>query len=141
MVTCASCGQNDIVAFSCKRRGVCPSCNARGMGNGAAHLVDHVLPAVPYRQWVVGFPFELNGPLAFQPGLLAATERIVVDALRRWQKARAGAECAGGRHPREAPLWRFFESSPALAHSADGRRVPQQRRWRPHLPADTATAR
>ena len=71
------------------------------MGDGAAHLVDHVLPAVPYRQWVVGFPFELNGPLAFQPGLLSATERIVVDALCRWQKARAGGNGqVGGIHVR-----------------------------------------
>ena len=71
------------------------------MGDGAAHLVDHVLPAVPYRQWVVGFPFELNGPLAFQPGFLAATERIVVDALCRWRRARAGGKSqVGGIHVR-----------------------------------------
>jgi len=100
-VHCARCGHDDIVAFSCKRRGVCPSCSARAMGDGAAHLVDHVLPRVPYRQWVVGFPFELNGPLAFQPGFLAATERIVVDALCRWQKARAGGKAqVGGIHVR-----------------------------------------
>ena len=65
-VHCAYCGHHNIVAFSCKRRGVCASCSARAMGDGAAHLVDQVLPKVPYRQRVVGFPFELNGPLAFQ---------------------------------------------------------------------------
>jgi hypothetical protein len=26
---CRDCGRNLLVAFSCKRRGVCPSCNAR----------------------------------------------------------------------------------------------------------------
>jgi hypothetical protein len=36
-----------------------------------------------------GFPFELNGPLAFQPGLFGGTERILVDVRCRWQKARA----------------------------------------------------
>jgi hypothetical protein len=47
------------------------------------------------------FPFALNGPLAFQPGFLAATERIVVDALSRWQKARAGGKArVGGIHVR-----------------------------------------
>ncbi|MEW5854998.1 MAG: transposase zinc-binding domain-containing protein [Myxococcota bacterium] len=95
-VHCDSCGHDDVVAFSCKRRGVCPSCNARTMADGAAHLVDHVLPRVPLRQWVVSFPFDLNGMLAFQPELLVAVERIVVDALRRWLEERAGGGKAGG---------------------------------------------
>ena len=36
---CDHCGHDDIVAFSCKLRGLCPSCTARAMGDGAAHLV------------------------------------------------------------------------------------------------------
>ena len=39
-VHCACCGRGDIVAFSCKRRGVCPSCQTRRMSEAAAHLVD-----------------------------------------------------------------------------------------------------
>ncbi|MEW5852769.1 MAG: transposase zinc-binding domain-containing protein [Myxococcota bacterium] len=31
-VHCDACGHDDIVAFSCKRRGLCPSCSARAMG-------------------------------------------------------------------------------------------------------------
>ena len=42
-----------VVAFSCKGRGVCPSCNGRHMTQTAAHLVDHVIPPVPVRQWVI----------------------------------------------------------------------------------------
>ena len=34
-------------------RGVCPSCNGRHMAQTAAHLVDHVIPPVPVRQWVI----------------------------------------------------------------------------------------
>jgi hypothetical protein len=33
-------------AFSCKRRGFCPTCGARRMAETAAHLVDHVIPRV-----------------------------------------------------------------------------------------------
>jgi hypothetical protein len=44
---CTSCGQGFVVAFSCKGRGVCPSCNGRRMAQTAAHLVDHVIPPVP----------------------------------------------------------------------------------------------
>ena len=49
---CCDCGQELVVAFSCKRRGFCPSCVARRMSDAAAHLVDDVLPEVPTRQWV-----------------------------------------------------------------------------------------
>ena len=41
---CTGCGQAFVVAFSCKGRGVCPSCNGRHMAQTAAHLVDHVIP-------------------------------------------------------------------------------------------------
>ena len=93
---CASCGHDDIVAFSCKRRGVCPSCSARHMEDGAAHLVDHVLPRVPFRQWVVGWPFELGGMLAVRPELLKAVERVATGALTTWMRARCGGGQTGG---------------------------------------------
>ena len=42
---CGECGHDFLIAFSCKGRGVCPSCNARRMVETAAHLVDQVFPA------------------------------------------------------------------------------------------------
>ena len=47
---CGQCGHDFLIAFSCKGRGVCPSCNARRMVATAAHLTDHVLPPLPVRQ-------------------------------------------------------------------------------------------
>ncbi len=49
---CGECGHDVLVAFSCKGRGLCPSCNARRMVETAAYLVDHVFPQLPVRQWV-----------------------------------------------------------------------------------------
>ena len=40
---CGECGYDKLLAFSCKRRGFCPSCGARRMSRTAAHLVDHAL--------------------------------------------------------------------------------------------------
>lgn len=57
---CAACGHDFLVAFSCKARGVCPSCNTRRMAETAAHLVEHVFPQVPVRQWVISFPKRLR---------------------------------------------------------------------------------
>jgi hypothetical protein len=44
---CDACGHDFLIAFSCKGRGVCPSCNARRMVATGAHLTDNVLPPLP----------------------------------------------------------------------------------------------
>lgn len=59
-VRCTACHAERLVAFSCKRRGFCPSCGARRMTETAALLVDAVLPRVPLRQWVLSVPFPLQ---------------------------------------------------------------------------------
>lgn len=40
-----------LVAFSCKRRGFCPSYGARRMAEISARLVDEVFPHKSLRQW------------------------------------------------------------------------------------------
>jgi len=63
---CGESGHDKLLAFSCKRRGFCPSCGARRMSQTAAHLVDHVIPHVPVRQWVLSLPIPLRALLAAQ---------------------------------------------------------------------------
>jgi hypothetical protein len=43
---CAQCGHDFLIAFSCKGRGVCPSCNTRRMVETAAHLTRSRLAPV-----------------------------------------------------------------------------------------------
>jgi len=57
---CPSCGYDFLLPFSCKTRGLCPSCNTRRMVETAATLVDHVLPRVPTRQWVLAVPKRIR---------------------------------------------------------------------------------
>jgi hypothetical protein len=87
---CTGCGQGFFVAFSCKGRGVCPSCNGRHMPQTAAHLVDHVIPPVPVRQWVISVPKRLRGMLADRPAAVAALTRIFLDEIERLLCAAAG---------------------------------------------------
>jgi hypothetical protein len=89
---CDACGHDLLVAFSCKRRGVCPSCAGRRMANTAAHLVDRVLPDVPMRQFVLSLPYELRLLAAFKPDVLRALARIFVDAVFASYRARAGRD-------------------------------------------------
>lgn len=59
-VYCKECQFDRLVAFSCKRRGFCPSCMARRMAETAAHIVDSVIPSIPTRQWVLSLPTPLR---------------------------------------------------------------------------------
>jgi hypothetical protein len=85
-VRCDACRKDRLVAFSCRQRGLCPSCAARVMCNTAAHLTDRVLPNVPIRQWVLALPFSLHLAAARDPKLLAACDRALVAAVFRWMQ-------------------------------------------------------
>ena len=89
-VRCAECAHEKLVAFSCKRRGFCPSCGARRMAESAAYLVDRVIPRVPVRQWVLSFPIALRILFAAQPELLTPVLRIVHRVIARFLLGQAG---------------------------------------------------
>jgi hypothetical protein len=74
---CEDCRAEKLVAFSCKRRGFCPSCGARRMTESAALLADEVLPRKPLRQWVLSLPFALRFLLATHPRALTQVLGIV----------------------------------------------------------------
>ena len=80
---CTGCGHGFLVAFSCKGRGVCPSCTGRRMTQTAAHLADRVIPPVPVRQWVISVPKRLRGFLADRPAAVTALTRIFLDEIER----------------------------------------------------------
>ena len=79
-----------LVAFSCKLRGVCPSCGGRRMCQTAAAMCDRVLPDVPLRQWVMSVPYELRRVLAADPAMLTRTSRVFFEELRRWYREASG---------------------------------------------------
>jgi hypothetical protein len=81
-VRCTDCGHDRLLAFSCKGRGVCPSCNARRMAEVAAHLTDEVIPHLPVRQWVLSVPKRLRPFLHQTPEVASAVLAIFLRALR-----------------------------------------------------------
>lgn len=59
-VYCDSCKHSLLVAFSCKKRGVCPSCSSKRTVIFAEHLYDEVLEDVPTRHIVFSIPKRLR---------------------------------------------------------------------------------
>src|SRR5713226_776311 len=80
-VRCSACGDELLVALSCKGRGFCPSCTTRRMHDTAAHLVDRVIPHVPVRQWVLSLPRWARFLLARDPQLVTRTLDTALRAI------------------------------------------------------------
>jgi hypothetical protein len=78
-VRCEQCHTEKRVAFSCKKRGFCPSCGGRRMAETAALLADEVLPERPLRQWVLSLPHALRFLLATNSEALT----LVLSAVQR----------------------------------------------------------
>ena len=99
VLVCGACKERQLLAFCCKGRAFCPCCLGRRMNEGAANLVDHVLPeGVPLRQWVLTMPFPLRFPLAFDGALLSAVLRLFTDTVDTWYRRRLAAlGVPGGR--------------------------------------------
>ena len=89
-LTCDTCARDTLVAFSCKRRGNCPSCGTRRMAETAADLVDNILPQVPVRQWVLSFPIPLRSLFAIHPDLITPVLRLIHRAVNSHLWPRAG---------------------------------------------------
>ncbi|WP_407692916.1 transposase zinc-binding domain-containing protein [Pyxidicoccus xibeiensis] len=149
-VRCESCKDELLVAFSCKGRGVCPSCNAKRAHVTEVHLVERVLPHVPYRQWTLSFPHRVRWALLKDSGLLSDVLTVFLRALFALQRRRARKlGTRNGRCPGKGPRTRGRPIRPSPFSSAsDGRgwtcghrprRCPAAPSWRasPSMPTPT----
>ena len=81
---CDTCKKEVLLAFSCRRRGFCPSCAGRRMAQTAAHLVECVMPWVPTRQWVVSVPIPLRYWMASSRDLTAQVHTVVRTTIAQY---------------------------------------------------------
>ena len=106
-VRCDNCHFERLVAFSCKKRGFCPSCGARRMAETAALLADEVFPDVPLRQWVISFPFPLRYLFAAYPQAMGKVLGIVYRAIPTHLTHKAGFSLKDGATGAVTPIQRF----------------------------------
>lgn len=110
-VSCSTCNESRLVAFSCKGRGWCPSCTTRRAVETGVEL-ESLLPRVPYRQWTLSLPYSLKLVVVKQPQRLKRLEVLLVRAVWNWQRREAkslgaSAELQGGA----VCFWQWFGSS------------------------------
>jgi len=133
-VRCESCHDEKLVAFSCKKRGFCPSCGARRMADSAALLVDEVLPHQPMRQLAPGMacsramqeqlprvlsvPFPLRFLFANNPAAMTAALGIVYRTIATHLVHKAGFTKACAQTG--AATLKCFESEYSLSYAVPG---------------------
>ncbi|GAB1234115.1 IS91 family transposase [Ferrigenium sp. UT5] len=113
---CDECGHDFLIAFSCKGRGVCPSCNTRRMAETAAHLTDHVFPRLPVRQWVLSVPKRLRYFLQRDTALQGAVLRIFLRGVERCLREHSPGCVSTARIGAIAFIHRFGSSLNAHTH-------------------------
>ncbi len=59
------------------------------MAELSCHLVDHVIPRVACRQWVITFPFWLRFRLAFDASLMSGVLGVWVKTVENWYRKQA----------------------------------------------------
>jgi hypothetical protein len=115
LAQCKSCGCERPVAFSCKKRGFCPSCLGRRMSESAAYFADHIFGEVPVRQWVLSVPPPLRYLLAYDADACAKVFGIFVAAifecLRAAAKRELGLAKASLAHPAAVSVTQRFGGS------------------------------
>jgi hypothetical protein len=83
-VYCDTCRKEFLLPFSCKRRGLCPSCSARRRVEWADHVIERVLPDVPYRMLVFTIPRCLRGIFMREHAVLGDICRVAYQASARF---------------------------------------------------------
>ena len=94
-VHCDDCGCDRVVPFSCKGRGICPSCGGRRMADTAAHLMDRVFPEVPVRQWVLSLPYTLRFRLGYDSKMVAGIHHILINTIFAYLRRATGLASSG----------------------------------------------
>jgi hypothetical protein len=81
-VYCDGCKHSLLIAFSCKRRGVCPSCGAKRAVKFAEHIHSEVIEDVPHRHTVFTIPKRLRAFFKYDRKLNTILFRSAWGALK-----------------------------------------------------------
>ena len=133
MYRTADCGTERALPFSCKQRGLCPSCGARRMHDTAHHMVDRVLPDVPIRQYVLSPPSEMVGLLAARGEAVSALGRLFVESIVAGIQSRAGDKLHCGCVVFVQRFTKALSVYPSSSRPGPGWRVHRARGRHPHL--------
>jgi len=80
------------------------------MADTAAHLVDHVLPVAPYRQWTLSLPHDIRLLVIRNPDLLGRVLQLFLRAVFTYQRRRARLDGITDPMPGAVTMLQFWGS-------------------------------
>ena len=92
-VRCPDCHEEFFVAFSCRQRSCCPSCDQKRALLLAHRLNNDVLADVPHRQWVFTIPKRLRVYFRYDRALLGKLCRAAYDTVCEVFKLEIEGDC------------------------------------------------
>ncbi len=81
-IHCASCGHEHLLPFSCKARGLCPSCHKRRAIELAERIAEDVLPRVSYAPLVFTIPKIVRRAFLFDRKLYGEFCKVAYRVVR-----------------------------------------------------------
>ena len=85
-VRCPDCRLEYLLAFSCKTRGFCPSCQQRRTVQTAQALVEDVFVRVPHSHYVLSLPVAVRSFFQRDRSLLTDLCRLANESLVEWMQ-------------------------------------------------------
>jgi hypothetical protein len=92
-VKCKDCGEEYFLAFSCRQRSCCPSCDQKRALMLGLRLQEEVLAEVPHLQWVFTIPKRLRVYFRYDRSLLGKFCRAVYDTVCDVYKMELDGDC------------------------------------------------
>ena len=92
-VKCKDCGEEYFVAFSCRQRSCCPSCDQKRALLLGLRLREEVLAEVPHLQWVFTIPKRLRVYFRYDRKLLGKLCRAAYDTVCDVYKLELDGDC------------------------------------------------
>jgi hypothetical protein len=89
-VRCGACGDEYLLAFSCKARYFCPSCHAKRLALWTLWLEESLLAPVPHRQVVLTIPKRLRAYCLYRRRLLGDIARVAARMVTMAVRALTG---------------------------------------------------
>lgn len=87
LACCENCSHSQLIAFSCKRRGVCPSCQAKRAVLFAEHLHENILLPHDHRHLIFSIPKRLRIYFRFDRKLFGALYRAAWETWSEYVEA------------------------------------------------------
>jgi len=80
---CEACHDERLLCFSCRQRGICPSCEAKRSAAFAAFVVDELVEDVPHQMWVFTIPKMLRVYFLHHRELLGELSRVAYETVKK----------------------------------------------------------